>query len=271
MCRRGARIRREYVRRSRRRRSMCRGRLRMSRNRWVNFFRDIDSIPFRHPETLTSRVTVRRQLRLSAPYFGPPASHTRIPDRSLGRYSSPGNQRQKGGHRVMSNRRRARSTEKGGREQSEERTDKESQKRRSQHCGTIHHRVTEAPKGAQYGTLKIPLSAKVTNDESGRASEVSCLGWGAPQYLTDAFFDRVPGARSTDKQTAPQNGPTGTQGPSRSANKLQMTFRNSTRFPEGRFSGRERLPASLRGTPMEDRDHNNPRAPHNDLRAPQDI
>ncbi|PKI64277.1 hypothetical protein CRG98_015317 [Punica granatum] len=63
-------------------------------------------------------LTVRRQsLRcmlgqedestLSEPYFGPPASHTRIPDRSPGHYSSPGNQRQIGGHGVMSNRRKS--------------------------------------------------------------------------------------------------------------------------------------------------------------------
>ncbi|PKI63572.1 hypothetical protein CRG98_016041, partial [Punica granatum] len=58
----------------------------------------------------------------------------------------------------------------------------------------------------------------------------------------DAFSDRAPGVRSTDKQTAPQNGPTDTQGPSRSGNKLQMTIRNSTRLPEGRFSSHERLP-----------------------------
>ncbi|PKI74117.1 hypothetical protein CRG98_005496 [Punica granatum] len=88
----------------------------------------------------------QEQSPLSAPHFGPPASHTRIPDRSPRHYSSPGHQRQIGGHGVMSNRRGARSTEKGGREQSEERTDKESRKRRSCHCGTIHHRVTEAPK-----------------------------------------------------------------------------------------------------------------------------
>ncbi|OWM69639.1 hypothetical protein CDL15_Pgr005039 [Punica granatum] len=180
--------------------------------------------------------------KLSAPYFGPPASHSRIPDRSPGRYSSTGNQRQIGGHGVMSNKRRARSTEKGGREQSKERTDKESRKRRSRHCGTI------------------------PNAFPGQAARA-----GTPRSLTDAFSNRAPGARSTDKQTALQNGPTGTQGPSRSANKLQMTFRNSTWFPEGRFSGRERLPASLRGTSTEDRDHNDPRAPHNDLRAPQDI
>ncbi|OWM91114.1 hypothetical protein CDL15_Pgr010144 [Punica granatum] len=40
-----------------------------------------------------------------------------------------------------------------------------------------------------------------------------------------------------------------------------MTFRSSTGFPEGRFSGHERLPASLQGTPTENRDHNDPRAP----------
>ncbi|OWM70998.1 hypothetical protein CDL15_Pgr008080 [Punica granatum] len=40
-----------------------------------------------------------------------------------------------------------------------------------------------------------------------------------------------------------------------------MTFRNSTWFPEGRSSGHERLPASLRGTSMKNRDHNDPRAP----------
>ncbi|PKI75900.1 hypothetical protein CRG98_003699 [Punica granatum] len=70
---------------------------------------------------------------------------------------------------------------------------------------------------------------------------------------------------------APQNGSTGTQGPPRSGNKLQMTFRNSTRFPGGRFSGHERLPASLRGTPTKNRDHNDPRAPRNEPQAPQDI
>ncbi|PKI34211.1 hypothetical protein CRG98_045398 [Punica granatum] len=73
-------------------------------------------------------------------------------------------------------------------------------------------------------------------------------------------YDRAPGARSTDKQTAPQNGPIGTQGPPRSGNKLQMTFRNTTWLPEECFSGHERLPASLRGTFTENRDHNDPQA-----------
>ncbi|PKI59967.1 hypothetical protein CRG98_019634 [Punica granatum] len=40
-----------------------------------------------------------------------------------------------------------------------------------------------------------------------------------------------------------------------------MIFRNSTRFPEGRFSGHERLPTSLRGTSTKNKDHNDPRAP----------
>ncbi|PKI58498.1 hypothetical protein CRG98_021100 [Punica granatum] len=111
---------------------------------------------------------------LSAPHFGPPASHVRIPDRSPGHYSSPGNQ-------------------------------------------------------------------------------------------------RAPGVRSTDKGTAPQNGPTDTQGPSRSGNKLQMTILNSTRLPEGRFSNHGRLPASLQGTSTKNRDHDGPRAPHNEPRTSQNI
>ncbi|PKI57840.1 hypothetical protein CRG98_021767 [Punica granatum] len=94
---------------------------------------------------------------------------------------------------------------------------------------------------------------------------------GTPQSLTDAFSDRAPGARFTDKRTAPQNGPTGTQGPAGLGNKLQITFRSSARFPEGRFSSHERLPTSLRGTSTKKRDHNDPRAPHNEPRAPQDI
>ncbi|OWM74517.1 hypothetical protein CDL15_Pgr005096 [Punica granatum] len=71
-------------------------------------------------------------------------------------------------------------TEKSRREQSEELTGEESRKQQSRHCGTIHHRVTEAPKGAQYGTPKIPLSAKVTNNTSGRISGASCLGRDTP-------------------------------------------------------------------------------------------
>ncbi|PKI73400.1 hypothetical protein CRG98_006170 [Punica granatum] len=120
-----------------------------------------------------------------------------------------------------------------------------------------------ASRGAQYGASKIPLSAKVTNETSGHISGASCLSRDT-QSPTDAFSNRAPGVRSTDKKTAPQSGPTGTQGPSKSGNKLQMTFRNPTRLPEGRFSGHERLPASLRGTSTKNRGHNGPRAPQNE-------
>ncbi|OWM72653.1 hypothetical protein CDL15_Pgr027189 [Punica granatum] len=75
------------------------------------------------------------------------------------------------------------------------------------------------------------------------------------------FLTELSGPAPLTSRRPPQNGPTGTQGPPRSGNKLQMTFRNLTRFLEGRFSGHERLPASLRGTSTENRDHNDPRAP----------
>ncbi|PKI60868.1 hypothetical protein CRG98_018741 [Punica granatum] len=51
-----------------------------------------------------------------------------------------------------------------------------------------------------------------------------------------------------------------------------MTLRNSTWPPEGRFSGHERLPASLRGMFMTNRDHSDPRTPRDirrTLRRPQ--
>ncbi|PKI78419.1 hypothetical protein CRG98_001192 [Punica granatum] len=95
---------------------------------------------------------------------------------------------------------------------------------------------------------------------------------GHPRSLTDAFSDRTPGTRSTDKQMASQNGPTGTQEPLGSGNKLQMTFQNSTWSPEGRFSGHKRLPASLRGMFVTNRDHSDPRTPRDirkTLRKPQ--
>ncbi|OWM69323.1 hypothetical protein CDL15_Pgr003924 [Punica granatum] len=78
-------------------------------------------------------------------------------------------------------------------EQLERQTDDKSRSNGSWHCGTIHHRITEASKGAQYGTLKILPGAKVTNDASGRVSEVSCLGWGVPQTFTDAFSNGARG------------------------------------------------------------------------------
>ncbi|PKI64533.1 hypothetical protein CRG98_015096 [Punica granatum] len=63
---------------------------------------------------------------------------------------------------------------------------------------------------------------------------------GTPRSFTDAFSNRAPGARSTDKQTTPGNGPTDTQGPSRPWDKLQTTIRNFTGLPEGRFSDSKR-------------------------------
>ncbi|PKI43338.1 hypothetical protein CRG98_036270 [Punica granatum] len=68
-------------------------------------------------------------------------------------------------------------------------------------------------------------------------------------------------SRPTDELTAPENGPTVAQGPPGSWNELQMTLRNSTWSPEGRFNGHKRLPASFRGTSTENRDHNDPRTP----------
>ncbi|PKI73018.1 hypothetical protein CRG98_006593 [Punica granatum] len=53
----------------------------------------------------------------------------------------------------------------------------------------------------------------------------------------------------------------GTQGLSGSSNKLQTTFRNSTGFPDGRFSGSKCLSANLRGTSIKNRDHSDPRTP----------
>ncbi|OWM87139.1 hypothetical protein CDL15_Pgr024029 [Punica granatum] len=80
---------------------------------------------------------------VSAPHFGPPASHTRIPDRSPGHYSSPGNQRQIGGHGVMNKGRRARSLRKA-----EESHQKSERTRNPQNdgAGTVALFITESPK-----------------------------------------------------------------------------------------------------------------------------
>ncbi|OWM84619.1 hypothetical protein CDL15_Pgr005045 [Punica granatum] len=63
---------------------------------------------------------------------------------------------------------------------------------------------------------------------------------------------------------APQNGPTGTQEPSRPWDKLQTIIRNSIGLPEGRFGGSKHIPTNLRGTFTENRDRS-------DSRTPQDI
>ncbi|PKI61730.1 hypothetical protein CRG98_017874 [Punica granatum] len=145
--------------------------------------------------------------KLSAPHFGPPASHTRTPDQSPGYYSSPSNRRRTRGHEDTNNRRRAGSIRKA----------EESSRKSLQ---------AKSPENNGVGTVAL--------------------------FITESLKHR---------KTAPQNGPTGTHGPPKSGNKLLIAIRNSTRFPEGRFSGRERLPASLRGTSTENSDHNDPRAP----------
>ncbi|OWM65085.1 hypothetical protein CDL15_Pgr028803 [Punica granatum] len=89
--------------------------------------------------------------------------------------------------------RKAWSTEKSRGEPSEEQTNAEFRKRQSRHCGTIHHQVTKAPKGAQYGTLKIPLSAKVTNDASRCVSGAYHLGRNTPDLSQTPFLTGLPG------------------------------------------------------------------------------
>ncbi|PKI61580.1 hypothetical protein CRG98_018026 [Punica granatum] len=83
---------------------------------------------------------------------------------------------------------------KGSEGQSKGEIDDVSRSNSSWHHGTIHHRNTEASKGAQCGTLKIPLGAKVTNDTFGRVSKASCLSRDTPRTLTDAFSNGAPGA-----------------------------------------------------------------------------
>ncbi|OWM71023.1 hypothetical protein CDL15_Pgr026909 [Punica granatum] len=82
-------------------------------------------------------------MRVSAPHFGPPASHTRIPDRSPGHYLSPGNQRQIGGHGVMNNGRRARSLRKA--EESHQKNER-TRNPENDGAGTVALFITKSPK-----------------------------------------------------------------------------------------------------------------------------
>ncbi|PKI59377.1 hypothetical protein CRG98_020245 [Punica granatum] len=75
----------------------------------------------------------------------------------------------------------------------------------------------------------------------------------APHSGPPASRTRIPD-RSSEHYSSPGNQGAnrqarGTQGPPGPGNKLQTTFWNSARSPEVRFSGRERLPASLRVLP----------------------
>ncbi|OWM63045.1 hypothetical protein CDL15_Pgr026219 [Punica granatum] len=62
-------------------------------------------------------------------------------------------------------------------------TSNEPQSSRNWHCSTIYRRITGAPKGIQYGVLKIPYDTKMTNGTSERISELSCLSRGTPEHL----------------------------------------------------------------------------------------
>ncbi|OWM76779.1 hypothetical protein CDL15_Pgr001009 [Punica granatum] len=114
------------------------------------------------------------------------------------------------GHGVMNNRRRAGSARKAEESGQKNRQDKEPQKQWSRHCGTIHHRITEAPKGAQYGTLKIPLSAKVTNDMSGCALGTYRLSRDASNLSRTPFLTGLPGPAPP---TSKRHSKTGLQAP----------------------------------------------------------
>ncbi|OWM72718.1 hypothetical protein CDL15_Pgr002604 [Punica granatum] len=106
----------------------------------------------------------------------------------------------------------------------------------------------------------------MTNDTSGRIPGVYSLSRDTPNISQMPFLTGLPGPDPLTSKRHPETAPTGTQGLPGSWNKLQMTFRNSIGFPEGRFSGRKRLPANLRGTVMKDRDHGDPRTPR-DIRG----
>ncbi|PKI40909.1 hypothetical protein CRG98_038707 [Punica granatum] len=93
-----------------------------------------------------------------------------------------------------------------------------------------------AQRRAHYGTLKIPLSVKVTNDTSERVSGAYRLSRDTPDLSRTPFLTGLPGSDPL------------------------------TRFPEGRFSGNDRLPMNLRGTFTENRDHSDPRTPQ-DIRG----
>ncbi|OWM72676.1 hypothetical protein CDL15_Pgr004926 [Punica granatum] len=96
--------------------------------------------------------------KLSAPHFGPPASHTRIPDRSPGHYSSPGNQRQICGHGVMSNRRRARSLRKA---KESFRKNERTKNPENGRAGTVALFFNESPKHRKVSDMGVQKSPSV--------------------------------------------------------------------------------------------------------------
>ncbi|PKI70909.1 hypothetical protein CRG98_008704 [Punica granatum] len=84
----------------------------------------------------------------------------------------------------------------------------------------------------------------MTNNTSGSVPGASRISQDTPDLSRTPFLTGLPGPDPLTSKTAPQNGLTGTQGLPGSWKKLQTTFRNSTGFPEGRFSGSKGLPLS---------------------------
>ncbi|PKI50971.1 hypothetical protein CRG98_028633 [Punica granatum] len=85
-----------------------------------------------------------------------------------------------------------------------------------------------------FGSIPVcsgPSRTKVTNDTSERVPEASYLTRDTSDLSQTPFLIGLPGPDPL------------------------------TRFPEGRFGGHKRLPANLRGTFMENRDHSGPRTP----------
>ncbi|PKI39828.1 hypothetical protein CRG98_039781 [Punica granatum] len=109
-------------------------------------------------------------------------------------------------------------------------------------------------------------SAKLTNDTYRARFGGIPLKPGNPDLSPTPFLIGLSGLDPLTSKRPPQNGPAGIQGPPGSWNKLQTTFRNSTGFPEGRFSGSKRFPVDLRGTFTGNRDHSDPRTPQ-DIRG----
>ncbi|OWM84375.1 hypothetical protein CDL15_Pgr021051 [Punica granatum] len=87
----------------------------------------------------------------------------------------------------------------------------------------------------------------MTNDTSGRVPGASRVSRDTPDLSWTPFLTGPQGPDPLTSKRHPKRAYShpGTTG---SWNKLQTTFRNSTRFPEGRFSGSKRLPVNLRGT-----------------------
>ncbi|OWM76709.1 hypothetical protein CDL15_Pgr008087 [Punica granatum] len=128
-------------------------------------------------------------------------------DRSPSYYSSPDDHRRICGREIMKYGRETRSNEKTGKSNQK---DKQTTNLRATGASTVALFITESPKGAQYGTLKIPLSAKMTNDVSGHILEVSCLSRDTPDLSRMPFLVGLPGSAPL---TSKRHSKTGLQAP----------------------------------------------------------